>query len=95
MAADQLIAAPGSLNHFNRLTVAEAVMTCWTGVRRRDQSLVGLAVGTVEQVGEEAAGLAHGDPRVAAGGRVVQCAAAHCGKAEVVTEKWVGKSSRR
>jgi hypothetical protein len=95
MAADQLVAAPGSLDHLNRLAVAEAVMTCWAGVGWRNQSLVGLAVGTVEQIREEAAGLAHGDPGVPAGGRVVQCAAAHCRVAEVVMEKWVGESIRR
>ena len=62
VASDQLVTAPRPLDHLDRLPVSKTAVTCWTAVRRRNQSLVGLAVGAIEKVGEEATGLAHGDP---------------------------------
>jgi hypothetical protein len=77
MASNKLVTSPGSLDHLNRLAISKAAITCWTVVWWCDQSLVGLAIGAIEEVGEEATRLAHGDPGMAAGRRIVQCAAAH------------------
>lgn len=77
MAANQLIATPRPLYHLDGLAVCEACVALRAGVRRRDQSLVGLPVGTAEEVVEEATWLRHGEPGVSAGGGVVERAAAH------------------
>jgi hypothetical protein len=80
MASNKLVASPGSLDHLHRLAISKAAITCWTAVWWCDQSLVGLTVGAIEKVGEEATRLAHGDPGMAAGRRIVQRAAAHLNK---------------
>jgi hypothetical protein len=77
MAANQLVTTPRPLHHLDGLAVCEACVALRAGVRRRDQGLVSLPVGTAEEVGEKAAGLRHGKPGVSAGGRVVEGAAAH------------------
>lgn len=66
VVSNHLVTAPGSLHHFNRLLVCEAAVACRTCVRRCNQSLIDLAVGTVEKISEEAAGLAHRNPGVTA-----------------------------
>lgn len=80
MAANKLITTPGAMHHLNRLAVCEAAVALWTGVWGRDERLVGLPVWTAQQVGEEAAGLRHGEPGVSACGRVVESTAAHLGR---------------
>jgi len=82
MTPYELITSPGTLDHLNRFAVRKASVTGWAGVWRSDQGLVCLAVGAVEEVGEKAAGLAHGDPGVAACGRVVEGAATHVDSSE-------------
>jgi hypothetical protein len=77
VVSNQLVASPWPLDHLDSLAVCETAVTCGAGVGRCDQGLICLAVGTVEQVLEISAGLTHGDPRMAAGGGVVERAAAH------------------
>lgn len=84
LTSNQLVAAPRSLYHLNGLPVSEAPVACWAAIRRCDQGLVGLAVRTVEEVGEEATGLTHRYPGVTAGGRVVERATAHVEGLEAV-----------
>lgn len=86
MTSNQLVASPRSLHHLNGLSIREASVARWASVGRCNQGLVSLAIRTTEEVGKEAAWLAHGDPRVTAGGRVVESATAH--PVEQGQEKW-------
>jgi hypothetical protein len=79
--SNHLIATPRSLNHFNRLSVCEPTIAHWASIRWGNQGLVGLAVRTTEEVGEETTGLAHGKPGVAACWRIVKGTSAHTGQA--------------
>jgi hypothetical protein len=83
MTSNELVTTPRSLYHFDSLAVRKPAVAHRATVWRRDQRLISLAIGAVEKVGEEAAGLAHGDPGMATGGRVVQCTATHVEKPEM------------
>jgi hypothetical protein len=82
LTAQHLIASPWSLHHFNRLPVCKSPVTHRAGHGRCNKRLVGFASRAAEEIRQETAGLAHGHPCVATGGRVVQSAAAHCGRRE-------------
>lgn len=77
MTSNELVTTPGSLDHLDGFAVCKPAIAHRASVWRRDQRLISLAIRAVGKVGEKAAGLAHGDPRVATGGRVVQRTATH------------------
>jgi hypothetical protein len=92
VTSHQLVTTPRSLNHFNSLTVCKTSVTGGAGIGRCNQCLVGLAIGAIEQIREEATRLAHGDPGVAASGRVVERAATHDERSPAVLLKLVNTS---
>jgi hypothetical protein len=83
MTSNELVTAPRSLNHLNSLAVRKPTVAHWASVRRRNHRLISLTIGAVEKVGEEAAGLTHGDPGMATGGGVVQCTTTHVERLEM------------
>lgn len=77
IAADHLITTPRTLDHLHGLCISKAAVALRTSHWRRDEGLVRLPLGTVEQVVTESAWLAQGDPRMTAGRRIVLSAEAH------------------